>query len=279
MRGIPGCRCDELLAGFERFYSIRWFVDPAERREKTKVRKFVVFLGFSAFCCAAVCADELVVGGGAHQGTFEGLANGTVQFVTSKGRFMKEQPTRISRLTVTSSNKATYVTSEKKDPETAVFKGFEKLKFIFEKDGKEVIVHHTKMKKIDIEYESKGNGTDDGIAQIQPLDISAIEQSAKDGLLTPAQIAILDCYKAARAAYDAFLAKSTELRNKMDAATGAAREDLLNQLRTRKNEEQPIKKALLEAQSALMSAFPESGADNPPPQKSPPAKSGQGKKK
>jgi hypothetical protein len=60
----------------------------------------------------------------------------------------------------------------------------------------------------------------------------------------------------------------------MDKQTGVKREELLNKLRARKNEEQPLRKALISAYKALADAFPEP-ADEPAAK---PDKSGNGEK-
>jgi hypothetical protein len=198
-----------------------------------------------------VSGDQLVVGGATHEGTFDVFSNGTIQFRSDKWKNYKEQPTRVTRLTVTASNQAKYLTSEKKEVQTAVFKGFEKLKFIFEKDGQAIMVHHTKMKKIEIEREEEDEAT------IQAVDIAPLEKALADGILTDAQKASLSSYKEIRAKYDEFVGKSEALIKEMDRSTGAHREALLNELRKRKQDEQPLKQEMWSATSALMLAFPQ----------------------
>jgi hypothetical protein len=85
------------------------------------------------------------------------------------------------------------------------------------------------------------------------VDLSALE---KAGGLTPAQQAALDRYRRARQEYDAFLSKSTAMVTEMEKATGARRESLLNALRQRKNEEQPISRRLESAEEALLAVLP-----------------------
>ena len=74
---------------------------------------------------------------------------------------------------------------------------------------------------------------------------------------TPTQTSAFEHYRAARQAYDVFVAKNAELVAAMDKAQGGARQDILNQLRQRRETEPPLRKAVKTAQTELLVAFPE----------------------
>ena len=89
------------------------------------------------------------------------------------------------------------------------------------------------------------------------IDLKKLAEWVNENNPTPAQSKAYNRYKTARASYDAFLAKSVEMIKALDKATGQAREDLLNKLRLRKNEEQPKAIEMKKAQAELLAAFPE----------------------
>lgn len=213
----------------------------------------LICLGLSTLAAEAG-ADKLTVGGMTHEGEFEGFSNNVLKFHTDKWKDLKEQITRVTKLTVGTPYQVSYVTSETKGEETAIFKGYDKMKFLFEKDGVEVAVSYGKMKKIDIQgagepQEGESGGSD--AVRLPRVDVESLSSKP----LSPAQQQALARYKTAKAAFDQFVATSTVLKNSMDKATGAKRADLLNQLRKRKYEEQPLSTELVNAYNALAAAL------------------------
>jgi len=103
-----------------------------------------------------------------------------------------------------------------------------------------------------------GSGTGSGNEQaLLIIDLKQLAEWMKESEPTPVQVKAYNRYKTARTTYDSFLAKSAEMVKLLDRSTGPAREDLLNKLRLRKNEEQPIAGELRKAQAELLAAFPE----------------------
>ena len=89
------------------------------------------------------------------------------------------------------------------------------------------------------------------------IDLKNLAEWMKENNPTPAQSKAYNRYKVARETYNAFLTKSAEMVKAMDKSTGSSREDLLNKLRLRKNDEQPIASEMKKAQEELLAAFPE----------------------
>lgn len=222
---------------------------------KSAVAGLVV--GLMASCALG---DQLVImGGQTKEGSFQGFENGKIRFQPTKGRFMKEQPSRVSKLILSSKTKATYTTTDGKTEEEVDFKGFEKGKFIFVKDGKEVLVMAIKMKELDPCFEIEGGGGGDAGGQTYP--IPKVDLSNFGGDLNANQQTVLDQFKEAKKAFDDFLLQSTAMVQEMDKLKGPKREELLNELRRRKEAEQPLRRGLRSAYKALVAAFsdPEDG--------------------
>lgn len=216
----------------------------------------------------ATCAsgDQLVIlGGQAKDGTFQGFDGGKILFQPSKGRFMKEQPSRISKLVLTTPTKASYKTSDGKTEEGVIFKGYEKGKFIFVKDGKEVPVTALKMKSIEPVFQTGGGGGEGGGEYpIPPVDVASLGDN-----LTEGQKAIIDRFNTAKKSFDEFLAVSVGMVKEMDTLKGAKREEVMNDLRRRKEAEQPLKRALVESYKELIGAFSEGEEEAAPAQPKP----------
>jgi hypothetical protein len=206
---------------------------------------------------AAVCApgDQLVILGQApKEGTFQGFENGRFLFLPANGKFMKEQSSRVSKIVLPTPGKASYQTTDGKTEQEAAFKGYEKGKFVFVKDGKEVLIPALRMKQLEPTFESEGGvGGDGGVGSypIPKVDLSSI------GDVTPDQQAILDRFATAKKAFDDYLTASIAMKEEMDKLKGPKREELLNKLRLRKDAEQPLRKDLRTAYKALVSAFSE----------------------
>jgi hypothetical protein len=196
------------------------------------------------------------LGSQAKEGTFEGFDSGRFLFSNAKGRLSKEQPSRVTKLVLVKPLKVTYVTVDSKKEESALLKGYDKREFQLVKDGKEIGLSAMKMKSLEIAAEAGpgGGGTVSGTRYPVPqIDVDALAGPNP----TPAQQKAVERFKTAKKAYDDFLLESSALVSQMDKATGAKREAILNDLRMRKNEEQPLKTELVDACSALNDAFPE----------------------
>ena len=204
--------------------------------------------------------DQLMVTGQTKDGTFESYSDGRFHFQTTKFKSVKEQAIRVSKLVLSQPLTVAYMTTDAKEPEPAVLKGYDKRLFTFEKDGKDFTIPQAKMKSIEPMEENGngggGGGGDSGDPSQYP--IPEVDLSIFDGMeLTPAQQTTLTKFKTSKKTYDAFYDKNTTMVKEMDQLTGAKRIDLLNQLRLRKGEEQPLRKDLIAAYKALAAAFPQ----------------------
>ena len=220
-----------------------------------------------AVLASTAAADQLMVTGQTKEGDFQGYSNGKFELMTTKGRLVKEHATGVTKLVLTKPEKVTYQTSDGKKEETAELKGYDKRAFTFLKDDKEVVIPQMKMKMIALVAEEGGDQQD---GTRYPIPDVNLDSFAGDDI-TPAQQAVIDKFKAAKKSYDAYLDESTTMVREMDKETGAKREAFLNQLRARKIDEQPLKKALVAAYKALTDVFPEPSDRSVDKQKSTPA--------
>ena len=211
---------------------------------------------------AAVGSDVMVVKNVTHEGTFEGFEKNIFRFQTAEGEFLKEKRGKVSRLELAEPCKVTLLRTGKKESEPGLFKKYERLKFIFDENGKDKAEFANSIKKItvlrDPEPAVNGRGGGGGNGSVEFIDVGPLEE--REGL-SAAQSAALQQYKAASAKYRAFVDTSTALVGQMDGAAGGERDRLLNQLRLRKNEEQPLKSAFNTATAQLLAKFPELVAD------------------
>jgi hypothetical protein len=212
--------------------------------------------------------DQLVILGGQNkEGTFSGFDNGRILFRPDKGKFMKEQPSRVSKLVLANPTKASYTTTDGKTEEDVTFKGYEKGKFLFVKDGKDVAVMAIKMKTLDPVFKTGGGGGQGGGEYPIPfVDISNF------GNVTPEQQAVIDRYTAAKKVFDEFVAVSITMNQEKDRLTGAKRVAMEDDLRRRKEAEQPVKRVLVDSYKALVNTFSEQEDEAAKPVAKPPSK-------
>jgi hypothetical protein len=239
---------------YSTFYIIQERIEMSSRR--------ILITASLVLCPLLLLADEWIAGGTKQDGYFQSFTNGAFMLRSSRGRLLKEQPTRINKLTFDKPIKVTYITSDKKEPQEGTLKGYEKSYFHFEKDGKPVQVAYMKVRSMDriadpTVHDNSGGGVISGI------DTDSLEKRYAGAGMTPAQSAALAAYKAARNQYDTFINQSSSLVSQMNSASGMQRENLMNQLRKRKFDEQPIKNAMLDAQADLLDAFPDAGQPAP----------------
>lgn len=218
------------------------------------MKSWIWGLAIAAIASTGV-ADQLVLTGQTKEGSFQKYENGRFEFVTTKGRFLKERAERVTKLVLSSPMKVVYLTTGSKKEDSAELKGYEKKTFTFTKKDQEATVALSKVKTIERAFEEGEGGDGDGGSK-SPIPEIDVDSFAGDDL-TPAQQSALDGFKAARKKYDDFVAESSALVVEMDKQTGAKREALLNELRERKNDEQPLRKALTAAYNRLADAFPE----------------------
>ena len=230
--------------------------------ETTKMKRWILGLVLTGLA-STIMADQLVLTGQVKEGTFQKYENGRFEFVTAQGRFVKERADRVTKLVLSSPMKVAYLTTDSKREETAELKGYDKKAFTFARKNLDLVVALSKIRTIG--RADEGESSDAGSRYPIP---EFDTDSLSGGDLSPAQQSSLESFKAAKKTFDAFVAESSALVAEMDKTTGVRRENLLNQLRQRKNDEQPLKKALINAYNALADAFPQS-SDDPPAQPTP----------
>jgi hypothetical protein len=205
-------------------------------------------------------ADQIVMfGAQPKSGTFQGVDGGRMLIVNEAGKFRKEQPSRITRIVLAKPLKIQYLAADSKQEEDGLLKGYDKQKFQITKDGKDLEIAAAKIKSMDIVGDATGGGGAGNRYPVPDIDLTFAE--GPDA--TPAQKSAAARFKAAKKAYDDFVAESSDLVSKMDKATGAKRESILNELRMRKNQEQPLKSELMDACSALTELHPEAPQKEP----------------
>jgi hypothetical protein len=207
--------------------------------------------------CAA--ADVLVVGSKHHRGQFAGFRDGGFFFTNEAGETTKYTRSAVNSLTLETPCEVRMFRVNKAAEETAVLQGYKRGNFALDMDGaqRQLPGLHVKSMETARSADPAAGGSDAPRVRAA-IDISALENAPS---LTPQQKEALDRYRQARRAYEAFVAASTAAVEEMNKATGALREALLNDLRQRKGEEQPITQELRAAEKALWDAFPRPAKD------------------
>lgn len=220
----------------------------------SRIRFFLIFiLAITQY----VSADVIVIGDARHEGTFTGFDNNNFEFDLKDGKKLKTNRTKVKALELSKPAKVSFEERGKKETEETQLLRYEKFKFIFQENGKEIGVIGSQVKNITkaLVFEGTGGGgtSSTEIPSAPPLvEFSGMENAE----LTPVQKTTLAAYKAARANYEKFLAESTALVKEMDASEGERREALLNKLRARKQDEQPLLSVLQKATADVLAAFP-----------------------
>lgn len=215
-------------------------------------------------CCMAILltcgltaqADSITIRNETHQGSFEGYSNSTFTFRKKDGEILEETRSLVRELKLDPPCKTQVTLSRSSDSEERLMKGYKAMKFVFVEGDKEKTDFANVIDEIKVQrpMASAGGKTGTSGQEVIPrINLSGVEDNPA---LSPQQKTAIDNYKKARAEYDAFLTESSALVAEMDAAKGARREDLLNRLRMRKNEEMPIKQALQNATNELLALFP-----------------------
>lgn len=218
--------------------------------------KPVVFITMLLIVAASASADVLIVGKTRYKGTFRGFENNSFEFDLQDGNSLKKNRSMVNSLELEKPVKASYLERGKKTVEDVEFLGYDKLKFLFSDNSKEIGISGSVMKNITVSWSYSGG--DGGLPSSETptppplLDLSKIEGAQ----LTPEQQTALSAYKAARAEYDKYLAESTALVKQMDASKNEKREQLLSKLRIRKQDEQPILASLQQATDNILAVFP-----------------------
>ncbi|MFO7871708.1 MAG: hypothetical protein R6V03_09800 [Kiritimatiellia bacterium] len=219
--------------------------------------KTSLFRVFLALILPAVCfagGDTIQIGSEKHTGTFYRYKNGRFVFRTDSGTTLKEKDTKITSLRLEEPREVSFVRAGRKKAETGNLLGYVGFKFVVEREGTKQRLFPMHLESMEVKIPRGGQeGGTKGTGPIPPVDVGPLEDRSD---LTAAETAALNRYKQARSQYDSFLEESTQLVRQMDAASGRTREELMNKLRLRKGEEQPLKRTLEAAQAALFKHFP-----------------------
>ena len=212
------------------------------------------FTAFLVFCTASVAvADVIVVGAKTHRGTFENYARDTFRFRLKDGKALKVKRMSVKKLTLKKPLKGTLTQSARPPSLQVQLLGYDKSKFIYRDGDTRREASGMRVKSFTPERDPRWAVPGTRSEKLPTIDISRLEDR-KD--LAPEQIAVLDRYKAAKREHDEFVAESSRLVAKLDRAVGSRRSELLNVLRKRKQDEQPLKQAFSEASDDLLELFP-----------------------
>jgi len=234
-----------------------------------KLNTAVYCLAYSLIFTAGnlTAGDTLIMKGNkTFTGTFQTFKTDKIYFLPANGgKIMREQRLYVESLTIDPPSKVLVTPKGKKKIEDMKLTKYSKSNFIFDKNGEEISIPGAQISSIEMGLDfgraagGAGDQQDGSDAENKPLKINLNDLSAfvKENGSTPEQIKVFEQYKTARVTYDTFLDTSSAMVKSMDKTTGTAREDFLNKLRKRKNDEQPILGKLKKAEQELLASFPE----------------------
>ncbi|MEI6972511.1 MAG: hypothetical protein WCL44_13465 [bacterium] len=207
----------------------------------------------------AAAADTLVCGKTRTEGNFEGFERARILFRNTKGRLVRQQSSQVSKLILENPLNVvvTMKGGGKKAQETMVCGGYEKSKFIFERDEKRVDVPVDKISKVEPSFESLLENQMGRSASVEEINTDDLMTSLGAQPPSPAQTAAVSAYRGAWSAYQKFAGETAALKSGMEQSGGAARVAIIDQLRTKKHEEQVVLGDLDKAVDMLSAAFPQ----------------------
>lgn len=226
-------------------------------------------LGLCASLCflfssaSAQAKDSLTIKGKTTDGTFESMKNDKINFQPETGKSLHEPRAFTEKLVVDPPTKVNVTPKGKKKVTDLKLKGYEKSNFIFDRNGAEVLIPGMQITAIEptLDFDRAANAAGTGKEEAddsKPLiiDFKSLSDWMNEGGASPEQTKAFDRYKAARETYNKFVGENATLVKAMDAAKGPAREEFINKLRQRKNDEQPLLGELKKAEQQLLTAFP-----------------------
>jgi hypothetical protein len=242
--------------------------------KKTVIVFYCSMACFMVSACRTLHANDTLImkGNKTYEGIFQNFKNDRLYFQPKAGKSINVPRSFAEKLALEPPSQVTVTPRGKKKIGDMKLKGYEKSNFLFEKNGEEISMPASQISFIEmgLDFGRGANGpagqdADDNDDGNKPLVIDLKELSAwmKEGTPTPEQTKAFEHYKTARITYDDFVEKSAIMVKAMDKATGATREDFLNKLRKRKNDEQPLLGELKKAEKELFAAFPEIKAPAP----------------
>jgi hypothetical protein len=213
-------------------------------------------IGGLALAAGVGAGDTIVVGTQTHSGTLQSYEKNAFRFRTQAGEWLTQDRMAVRRITVDAPRKAMLDCAGRKAPEAVAFLGYENKKFLVSANGKREEVAGLKVRRLSIEDDMRqmGGASSETPRARERIDLSGVEGRAG---LSAVQTALIERYRAAWSDYERFLDESTAMAGRLDTLTGAQRATLLNELRARKNREQPLTQVLAAAETAVRAAFPE----------------------
>jgi len=225
-------------------------------------------IGGLALAAGVGAGDTIVVGTQTHSGTLQSYEKNAFRFRTQAGEWLTQDRMAVRRITVDAPRKAMLDCAGRKAPEAVAFLGYENKKFLVSANGKREEVAGLKVRRLSIEDDMRqmGGASSETPRARQRIDLSGVEGRAG---LSAVQTALIERYRAAWSDYERFLDESTAMAGRLDTLTGAQRATLLNELRARKNREQPLTQVLAAAETAVRAASHkparQAGVDGGPP--------------
>lgn len=213
-------------------------------------------LGLISGLLPSVHADTIKTAMKEEKGTFQEYKKGKFIFKTEKGRQLEIPRSSVRTLTLDKPSDVSFRAKGKSKNASAQLIGYDKLKFSMTQKKRKLSFSAMNIVSIRVHLASsagEGGIVSDGDTYIKPIDVSGLEGAE----MTDAQRATLATYKQVRQRYDAFLSVSSALVKRLENSTGQPRDKILVELRTRKNQEQPIRVQMSSAHRALLAAFPD----------------------
>jgi hypothetical protein len=234
------------------------YTNEAKMNPVRTAMRLLYSIAITLLLASTTRADLLVAGKKEYKGTFQGFEKNRFMFATSDGDYLKKPRSTVKELAMDPPRKVVLTYKNKKTEEVRLT-GYRMSKFSHQekKALEETTVSVMKLKSVTVPYTSGGGGAagpSDGILRIS---ISSLDKVIGDTPLSETEAQALQQYKTAKKKYDVFRTESARLVKQMDGTTGGQREALLNQLRARKNEEQPILNELRTASQEFQTAFPD----------------------
>ena len=218
------------------------------------MKKLLCLLAFMVISEQFSNADVLVSGVKRYEGSFVELSNNTLKFEAKDGTTIKKSISSVKSLEITKPLKVDFKERSKKEIRNAELLGYRMFKFNFKIKGRKQSITGRSVKTITKSWSSSGTGmqaSSEAPVPIAPLKFSNLEGAE----LSAEQEQTLAAYKIARADYDNFIRTNSKMMQQANATQGVERNKLLNDLRARRDKEQPIVQKLEKASNEAVAAF------------------------
>lgn len=228
---------------------------------KTPTKQRLILFPFYlllSICCLKSQGDVITVGIHDYNGTFVGLENGRIAFQIKDGKKedVEELASKVVSISMKEPQEAVLIKTSKTKSETVMVLGFEKPWLTFESKGRKSKIFISQIKSLSVNGVGLSGGSV-GSVEFKPDPRINIKELEKRQDLSEEQKSAIDNYKNGKVQYDSFIESNGKLVQELDMAVGDRRSWILNELRSRKNQEAPIKQAYVIARNNLYKEFPE----------------------